>query len=68
MLVISADLVVSFTPEEIENFKKDHSAYQKFRKGKEGHEPRLGWLLTMAEIETELQSVCLLYTSDAADE
>ncbi|KAL4945074.1 hypothetical protein BDV06DRAFT_219606 [Aspergillus oleicola] len=31
----------SFTPEEIETFKKDHSAYQKFRK----------------EIETELQSV-----------
>ncbi|KAL3473527.1 hypothetical protein BJX99DRAFT_233655 [Aspergillus californicus] len=31
----------SFTPEEIENFKTDHSAYQKFRK----------------EIETELQSV-----------
>ncbi|KAL3460586.1 hypothetical protein BJX64DRAFT_262573 [Aspergillus heterothallicus] len=31
----------SFTPEEIETFKKDHSAYQKFRK----------------EIEKELQSV-----------
>ncbi|KAL4898718.1 hypothetical protein BDV59DRAFT_197596 [Aspergillus ambiguus] len=31
----------SFTPEEIENFKKDHQAYQKFRK----------------EIELELQSV-----------
>lgn len=25
--------VVEFTPEEIENFKKDHAAYQKFRKG-----------------------------------
>ncbi|KAL4794375.1 hypothetical protein BDV19DRAFT_390214 [Aspergillus venezuelensis] len=31
----------SFTPEEIDSFKKDHSVYQKFRK----------------EIETELQSV-----------
>ncbi|RJE26343.1 monooxygenase [Aspergillus sclerotialis] len=31
----------SFTPEEIENFKKDHQAYQKFRK----------------EIELELQSI-----------
>ena len=26
-------MLVSFTPEEIENFKKDHQAYQKFRKG-----------------------------------
>jgi hypothetical protein len=26
-------ILVSFTPEEIENFKKDHQAYQKFRKG-----------------------------------
>lgn len=25
--------IVSFTPEEIETFKKDHSAYQRFRKG-----------------------------------
>jgi hypothetical protein len=25
--------IVSFTPEEIETFQKDHSAYQKFRKG-----------------------------------
>lgn len=25
---------VSFTPEEIEEFKKDHQTYQKFRKGK----------------------------------
>lgn len=24
---------VTFTPEEIENFKKDHQAYQNFRKG-----------------------------------
>lgn len=27
-------LSVSFTPEEIEEFKKDHQTYQKFRKGK----------------------------------
>ncbi|KAJ5670577.1 uncharacterized protein N7477_005940 [Penicillium maclennaniae] len=26
--------LVRFTPEEIEEFKKDHSKYQKFRKGK----------------------------------
>lgn len=29
-----ADETVSFTPEEIEAFKKDHQAYQAFRKGK----------------------------------
>lgn len=31
---VSHDNAVEFTPEEIENFKKDHEAYQKFRKGK----------------------------------
>lgn len=49
-------MIDSFSPEEIERFKKDHNAYQEFRKRKINR-PHTRPPLTRAGIELELQSV-----------
>lgn len=48
-------VTVSFTPEEIESFKKDHQSYQKFRKGRIHNQGLIP--ADHPEIELELQSI-----------